>query len=142
VTRVPQTAEVLAIPGTPPALFARVNILSLEKGQPKNKLNASVNWKLGKLGATLRATRYGEVLSPNASPALDVVMQAQTVVDMEARYALGNRVNLALGADNVFDVYPDSVPAALNQTGNTPFPNYAPYGRSGRFVYARASYSF
>lgn len=142
VTRVPQTAEVLAIPGTPPALFARVNILSLEKGQPKNKLNASVNWKLGKLGATLRATRYGEVLSPNASPALDVVMKAQTVVDMEARYALGNRVNLALGADNVFDVYPDSVPAALNQTGNTPFPNYAPYGRSGRFVYARASYSF
>jgi iron complex outermembrane receptor protein len=142
VTKVPQTAAVLSIPGTPPSLFARVNELSLEKGQPKNKINASVNWKLGKLGATLRATRYGEVLSPNANPALDVVLKQQTVVDLEARYAIGSRLNLALGADNLFDIYPDSVPAALNTTGNTPFPNYAPYGRSGRFVYARASYSF
>jgi iron complex outermembrane recepter protein len=142
VTRVPVTAAVSALPGGAPSLFDRLNVLSLEKGQPKNKLNASVNWKLGALGATFRATRYGEVLSPNASPALDVVIAPKTVVDLEARYALSSKLNLALGADNVFDAYPESVPVALNTTGNTPFPNYAPYGRGGRFVYARASYSF
>ena len=27
-------------------------------------------------------------------------------------------------------------------TGNTPFANYAPFGRSGRYIYARASYGF
>ena len=141
VTRVPVTAEVSAL-SPAPSLFDRLNVLSLERGQPKNKINASVNWKLGALGATLRATRYGEVLSPNASPALDVVIAPQTVVDLEARYALTAKLNLALGADNLFDKYPDSVPLALNTTGNTPYPNYAPYGRGGRFVYARASYSF
>jgi iron complex outermembrane receptor protein len=142
VTRTPVTAELQSIPAPAPVLFDRINVLSLERGQPKNKINASVNWKLGALGATLRATRYGEALSPNALAARDVIIKAETLVDMEARYALTARLNLALGADNVFDVTPDSVPLVLNTTGNTPFPNYSPYGRSGRYVYARASYSF
>ena len=141
VTRIPQTAEVSALDPAPP-LFARVNILSFERGQPKNKLNASVNWKLGKLGATLRATRYGEVFSPSVAPAPDVTMKPKTVLDMEARYALTSKVNLALGADNVLDAYPESVSLLINSTGNTPFSNYAPYGRGGRFVYARATYAF
>ncbi len=142
VTRVPATEQLAALPGEPVPLFGRLNVLSFEKGQPKNKLNASVGWKRGALGATVRATRYGEVLSPNASPALDFTLGAKTVVDMEVRYALSSSINLAFGADNVFDEYPESVPVTLNTTGNTPYPNYAPFGRGGRFVYARASYAF
>ena len=141
VTRVPETAELAALNPAPP-LFARVNVLSFERGQPKNKLNASANWKLGQFGATLRATRYGEVFSPSVAPAPDVTMAPQTVVDVEARYAVTSKLNLALGADNVFDKYPESVSVLINSTGNTPFSNYAPYGRGGRFVYARASYAF
>lgn len=141
VTKVPEIPQLTQI--TPaPALFARVNRLSLEKGQPRSKINASVNWKLGALGATLRATRYGEVLSPGTAPAPDVTISPKTIVDLEARYAVSTRVNLALGVENAFDQYPESVPTSINGTGNTPFPNYAPYGRSGRFVYARAAYSF
>ena len=141
VTKIPVTAELSALNPAPP-LFARVNILSFERGQPKNKLNASANWKLGKLGATLRATRYGEVFSPSLAPAPDVTMKPKTVIDMEVRYAVTSALNVALGADNVFDAYPESISLLINSTGNTPFSNYAPYGRSGRFVYARASYAF
>jgi iron complex outermembrane receptor protein len=142
VTKVPVTAELASIPAPSPILFDRINVLSFERGQPKNKINASVNWKLGALGATLRATRYGEALSPNALASRDVVIAAQTLVDVEARYALSSKLNLALGVENAFDRYPDSVPLILNSTGNTPYPNYTPYGRSGRFVYGRASYAF
>lgn len=141
VTRVPVTAALSALSPSPP-LFDRINVLSLEKGQPKNKINASASWKLGAMGATVRATRYGEVLSPNANPALDFKMAAKTVFDVEARYAVSSKLNLAIGADNVFDKYPEPVPIALNSTGNTPFANYAPFGRGGRFVYGRATYSF
>ena len=141
VTQIPATAELAALNPAPP-LFARVNILSFERGQPKNKLNAAVNWKLGKLGATVRATRYGEVFSPSVGPAPDVTMKPKTVVDVEARYALSSKLNLALGADNLFDAYPESVSLLINSTGNTPYSNYAPFGRGGRFVYARATYAF
>ncbi len=141
VTRVPTTPQVASLK-TPTPLFARINKLSLEEGQPKNKLNASVNWKMGALGATLRATRYGEVLSPAALESDDFRMGAKTVVDIEGRYALSKSLNLAVGADNVFDAYPAALPASLNATGNAPFSNYAPFGRSGRFVYARMAYAF
>jgi iron complex outermembrane receptor protein len=48
----------------------------------------------------------------------------------------------ALGVENLFDEYPDAFTAARNATGNTPFSNYAPFGRSGRFIYGRVSVSF
>ncbi|NML60500.1 TonB-dependent receptor [Massilia sp. RP-1-19] len=141
VTKVPVTAQLSAL-SPAPSLFDRLNVLSLEQGQPENKINANVNWKLGQWGATFRATRYGKVLSPGTTAALDFTMGAQTVVDLEARYAVTPKLNVAVGADNVFDEYPESLPPALNTTGNAAFANYAPFGRSGRFIYARASYSF
>ena len=141
VTKVPTTSQLAAL--TPaPVLFDRVNVLTLERGQPKNKLNASTNWKLGQLGATVRATRYGKVLSPGATAAFDATLGARTVVDLEARYALTQKLNLAVGADNLFDTYPDTLPPALNTTNNTPFSTFTPFGFSGRFIYGRASYSF
>jgi iron complex outermembrane receptor protein len=69
-------------------------------------------------------------------------MDAKTLVDIEARYAFTPKLSLALGADNLFDQYPETQPPALNTTGNTPFANYAPFGRAGRFIYARMNYGF
>ncbi len=141
VTKVPVTEQLSAL-NPAPVLFDRLNVLSLEKGQPKNKVSANVNWKLGQWGATLRATRYGEVLSPGTTAAFDFELGARTVVDLEGRFAVTPKLTLALGADNVFDQYPETLPPALNTTGNTPFSNYAPFGRSGRYIYARANYGF
>ena len=51
-------------------------------------------------------------------------------------------VTLCHLTENLFDKYPESVGNALNPSGNAPFPNYAPFGRGGRYVYARATYAF
>lgn len=141
VTKVPTTTQLAAL-SPAPVLFDRVNVLTLERGQPKNKINASAVWNLGPMGATLRATRYGEVLSPGTTPALDFVMHPRTTVDLEGRYAFTKKFSLAVGAENLFDQYPETLPPALNTTGNAPFSNYAPFGRAGRYVYARATYTF
>jgi iron complex outermembrane receptor protein len=141
VTKVPTTSQLAAL-SPAPVLFDRVNVLTLEQGQPKNKLNASANWKLGQFGATLRATRYGEVLSPGTTAAFDIKLGAKTVVDLEARYAVTPKLSLAVGADNLFDAYPETLTPLINSTGNTPFSTYTPFGFSGRFIYGRASYSF
>ncbi|MFC5510768.1 TonB-dependent receptor plug domain-containing protein [Massilia jejuensis] len=141
VTKTPVTAQLAAL--TPaPVLFGRANIIAIEDGQPKNKVSANVNWKLDRFGATVRATRYGKTMTPGTVAAFDFPLAARTVVDLEGRYALTPKMTLALGADNVFDQYPETLPPALNTTGNTPFSNYSPFGRSGRFVYARANYAF
>jgi iron complex outermembrane receptor protein len=141
VTKVPTTAQLAAL-NPAPVLFDRVNVLTLEQGQPKNKITASVNWKLAQWGVTARATRYGEVLSPGTTPAFDFVIHPHTLVDLEARYAVTPKLSLALGADNLFDQYSETLPPSLNTTGNTPFANFTPFGTGGRYVYARASYAF
>jgi iron complex outermembrane receptor protein len=141
VTKTPTTTQLSGL-SPAPVLFDRLNVLSLEKGQPKNKLSANVNWKLGQWGATLRATRYGKVLSPGTTAAFDFEMDAKTTVDLEGRFAVTPKLTLALGADNVFDQYPETLPPTLNTTGNTPFSTYAPFGRSGRYIYGRATYAF
>jgi iron complex outermembrane receptor protein len=141
VTRVPTTAQLSTLE-TPPVLFDRLNVLTLEKGQPKNKITASVNWKLAQWGVTARATRYGEVLAAGTTKDFDFPLRAKTIVDLEARYALTRHMTLALGADNLFDQYSETLPPFLNTTSNTPFANYTPFGTGGRYIYARATYSF
>uniref|UniRef100_A0A486XVQ0 TonB-dependent receptor Outer membrane receptor for ferrienterochelin and colicins n=1 Tax=Rheinheimera sp. BAL341 TaxID=1708203 RepID=A0A486XVQ0_9GAMM len=141
VTAIPEVAELAALDPAP-VLFGRVNVLSLEEGTPKNKLGAIVNWSLEQYGVTLRATRYGDVLTPGTSADRDFTLTAKTLVDIEGRVELTDNWRVSLGIDNLFDQYPDAYPTSLNGTGNTPFSNYSPFGRSGRLLYGKVSYNF
>ena len=141
VTRVPTTAQLAAL-NPAPVLFDRVNVLTFEKGTPASKFSGSVDWSHGPFGATLRATRYGKVLSPGTTAALDLEIEPDVVLDLEGRWNITEMVRLSVGADNVLDEYPTKVPPLLNTTSNAPFSNYSPYGRSGRYVYGRVSVNF
>jgi iron complex outermembrane recepter protein len=151
VTSVPETAQLAAL-DPPPVLFDRFNILTFEEGTPDNKLSAQVNWGLDRWGATLRATRYGKVLSPDSAATFtsvadgtvpnDIELGAKTLVDLEGRFDITDKIRLALGAENLLDEYPDPNTPNANPTGTTSFSNYSPFGRSGRFVYGRLSYRF
>lgn len=141
VTAVPTTAPLSQL-NPPPVLFGRVNVLTFERGNPRTKYAGIANWDLGRWGATLRATRYGEALTPGTTAANDFVLSPKVLLDLEARVRLGEQWRLAIGADNITDKYPDAFPINLNTTGNTPFSNYSPFGRSGRYVYARVSLDF
>jgi iron complex outermembrane receptor protein len=141
VTRTPTTQELDAL-APPPPLFARINVLTVEEGTPSDKYAAIANWSLDRFGATTRITRYGEALDPGTSAALDFELGSATLVDLEARFDATDRIRIALGAENVFDEYPDAFPVARNGTGNTSFSNYSPFGRSGRYLYGRLSIGF
>lgn len=154
VTKVPETQVLSALNPAPP-LFDRFNVLTMEDGTPENKFAFNMNWDFQRFGATLRATRYGKLLVPDSSTAatyanvnagtyrpIDQWLDAQVVMDVEGRVSFTDNIKFALGAENVFDEYPDPVPIALNSTGNAPFSNYAPYGRAGRFIYGRLMVDF
>jgi len=154
-------------PCTPPVLFGRINTLTFEEGTPDNKINLGIDWGLlaGGVdwGVNLKGTRYGEVIEPGAPnsaeiaagipDARDIVIQPDWLVDLElSARLLDNKLRLALGADNIFDQYPDRVPnnrvlpnppggtVNLNATNALGFSRYSPYGFSGRFLYAKLSY--
>ncbi|HEY7641331.1 MAG TPA: TonB-dependent receptor [Steroidobacteraceae bacterium] len=151
VTRVPETPQLAAL-NPAPVLFDRFNILTFEEGTPDNKFSAQVNWNVERWGATLRATRYGKVLSPDTAATFasvaagtrpnDIELGAKTLLDLEGRFDLTDKIGVALGAENLLDEYPDPNTPNANPTGTQSFSNYSPFGRSGRFVYGRMSYKF
>ncbi|PVM87934.1 TonB-dependent receptor plug domain-containing protein [Caulobacter radicis] len=142
VTRLPTTNTLSSLP-VPPALFARVNVQTFERGTPRTKFVASGDWSKGPWGATLKLTGYGTVLQPNATPSLDYWTGRKAVIDLEARRTFADKLTWAVGANNLFDEYPNRTPAAVNSTsGVVGFPNYSPFGFNGRFLYTRLSYNW
>jgi iron complex outermembrane receptor protein len=140
VTKVPEVQ--LQGVNPPPVLFDHLNVLTFEEGTPEDKYSATVNWRLSRFGATLRATRYGDVLAPGTTAATDLTLSAKTLVDLEARFEVTDHIRAAMGADNLTDEYPTQNPASLNPSGTQSFNNYSPFGRSGRFVYGKVNYRF
>ncbi|MEZ6030631.1 MAG: TonB-dependent receptor [Hyphomonadaceae bacterium] len=142
VTAVPEIPVLSALPPPAPVLFGRANTMTFEKGTPADKETLSVDWSYGMFGATIRAISYGKVIQPDNNPVFDHELARKTVLDIEGRFYASDSLTLSIGADNVFDEYPDAFPINLNTTGNTPFSNYSPFGYSGRFVYAKAAVEF
>ena len=136
VTKLPTSSSVL---NPVPTLFARSRILTIEEGTPDTKISSSADWSLGRWGATARATYYADVLQPGSTAASDYSTGAKTTVDLEGRFQVTDRIGVAVGVDNVFDEYPDFVPATLNSNGVLGFPYYSPFGFNGRYGYARLS---
>jgi len=156
--------KVLAVPGAlaevpePFVLFGRQESLRLVKGQPRNKINLSANYDRNWLGLTLRTTRYGKVLDAGATATgvQDIPLAAKWITDVEARFKpFGETVQFALGANNLFDIYPTNTPRGQvidPVTGlpvnlpvtryATPFSSFSPFGFNGRFIYGRISVKY
>lgn len=128
-------------------LFGRLEQLRFERGQPKTKTNLAVNWLKDALGATLRFNRFGETLDPGTTPVTDEILSAKWIVDLELRYDFTEWLQLAAGANNLFDQYPTVSPTGTRPDGGTfsifndilPFSTFSPFGFNGRFIYARAT---
>lgn len=145
-------------------LFARQESYRLTDGQPKNKLNATLDWDYNNLGMTLRTNRYGEVFLPsgfstsanNNNIALapgdvpgDIFLSPKWITDLEFRFKPVESVSIAFGANNVLDVYPDRLPFGTVDgvsygfnNSFLPYSSQSPFGFSGRFVYGRVSIDF
>ena len=136
-------------------LFGRQETLRIERGQPRTKINLGLDYDYDVFGATLRTTRYGKVLGGGSEPFNDLFLDAKFVTDLEVRATVGERFDFAVGANNLFDVYPTAVPRgrgidpATGAERNFPATNYvapfsafSPFGFNGRFVYGRASVRF
>ncbi|MEH3048177.1 TonB-dependent receptor plug domain-containing protein [Sphingomonas adhaesiva] len=121
------------------ALFGRNRVLTLEEGTPREKVAGTIDWSDGALGATLRATYYGDVTQPGTTAAGDAHTGRHTITDAELRYRATRGAEVALGVNNLFDIYPDRYPGTLNApSGVVGFPYYSPFGFNGRYIYARA----
>ena len=124
----------------------------LTSAAPKNKIIIGANWRRDKWGVTLRETRYGPtsdyqtfITGPNAFSTTDfqyVKNAARYITDLEVRYNVTKKFQIAVGANNLFDVKPTTLPQNTWFSGSQ-FDSYAAQiSPNGGFYYARAKYLF
>jgi iron complex outermembrane receptor protein len=133
-------------------LFGRAERGRIEEAQPRDNFVGSANYDWRRLGVVLRSQRFGRVtnrqarLATNQPP--DQTFGAKWVTDVSASYRALGRLTVALGADNVFDVYPDRQSDAGDVSrgyagnanfGMNPYSGISPFGFNGRFIYARVT---
>jgi iron complex outermembrane receptor protein len=151
------------IPGL--VLFGRVEGLRFTNGQPRDKIVLSGDGEVGPVAFTARTTRYGKVVSPGAAAPLapnalsltaygpdDIFLKAKWITDLEFRVKAGKTAEFAIGANNVFDVYPTRSPFGPRPSAiggvypanqeYIPYSIFSPFGFNGRFLYMRGSVSF
>jgi iron complex outermembrane recepter protein len=143
-----------ALVGKENTYFNREDRSRLEVVNPNAKVTFSVNWKHNKWWAMLRNVYFGEVkyIDPNVdlgidkkplldanydviptkfldkntgeAKTLDQTFAPRLVTDLSVGYQIHKLLNVSIGANNLFDVYPDLQTHSENQA-------------YGRFLYSR-----
>ena len=141
VTALPST-NVIPQGGT---LFGRINVITFEGGEPDNKQSLMVDWDqptaFGALGATLKATNYGQVTEPQPVAALDLFLGSAVVMDMELRARFGKGDNAAVGMDNRWTNTRPEPPLPSTPPARNRFHAIHRLDSNGRYLYARVGYN-
>lgn len=140
--------------------FDRSQIALLETGLPRNKFNLSANYTSGKFDISLRTVRFGEVRNlTSADPytinaatgtswntqfsrdasgnaLLDQTFSPIWTTDVTLGYRFTKMLTLQVGANNIFDVYPDQIYIdPRNALGSVDYASGRDLSNRGRFLY-------
>ncbi|HZI64770.1 MAG TPA: TonB-dependent receptor, partial [Thermoanaerobaculia bacterium] len=139
--------DVVRVAPTPPqltglqeVLFDRTERLRMECGQPEDNFKLTADYGLNRFSTLLRGTRYGKYCLADRR-VVDQIFQEEWVVDLEFSYRF-EPVTVAIGAQNLFDAFPNrNLPANAN-LGIFTYPSHSPFGMNGTFVYTRVVFGF
>ena len=131
---------------SPSQLFDDTQVTLVEQGQPRahhvlQALYAQDRWQL--MG---RANYFGSVSGEGFTPGIKQTWGGKWLFDASVKYKFSPSVSLTVGADNIFDTYPDK----WDQAGGFPFPQLGftygwetmPFGMNGGSYYARLDWRF
>jgi iron complex outermembrane receptor protein len=142
---------------TPPSglggsvLYDKAAIAFLEHATPRYKVNLSSVYTNGAWMVNLANTVYGTAwayTNVNGAYFQDRIGR-KLLTDLELAYKLPGGLRVALGANNLFDVYPDKLNTAgtaasiaAGNPGVALYPSFSPIGINGGYYYGKLSYSF
>jgi iron complex outermembrane receptor protein len=117
-------------------LFDRIEQRRVECAQPRDGVRIGGDWQRSRWGVTANANRYGEICSPTLKPSDDQTYSAKWLTDAELSYLFGG-IRFAVGAQNIFDVFPDRNSTVNSFNGIQTYTRFSPFGFNGRTVYFR-----
>ncbi|CAN7606166.1 TonB-dependent receptor [Phenylobacterium sp. LjRoot225] len=138
---IPNPPQLTAL-GSSFVLFDRLSQGNLTKAFPKDKVTLGANWSWNRLNVNLRETRYGKYTVEQNTTANDRSFGAKWITDLEASYRLNKSLSVAVGANNLFNVYPSANGVFNAAIGSGQYPGISPFGFTGGSYYARLQWDF
>ncbi|GAA3739652.1 iron complex outermembrane receptor protein [Sphingorhabdus rigui] len=125
----------------------RFNVSNLP---PKHRVNASANWQIGDFSINARENYFSSWANQLEYPGQK--FGAKFVTDLDISYTFADRYTLTVGANNLFDTYPDKIaPTATNPVyaltnsladGQVYPRSGGPFGINGGFYYVRVAIDY
>ncbi len=119
-------------------LFGRQARRDLVAATPRTKVVLTSDWSLDRLHILARGTRYGSYVESSTVASGDRRFGAKWIADLDIGYDLSERITLSVGANNLFDTYPDRN-GIIAYDGSGAYGSFAPFGLSGGFYYGRVA---
>ncbi|HFK5502733.1 TPA: TonB-dependent receptor plug domain-containing protein [Elizabethkingia anophelis] len=179
-------SDILVNAGQINRYYSETSRVYLEEAIPRLKMSLNNTLDLGNLSFLMRNVYFGKVTDPNTVDVNgDGLIQAQVingqavetehpvwggrvVTDLSVGYKFNKSIRLTVGANNIFDVYPDlnygpvnaKRPSGVDANGNITYPatpatidlsnqnqfvysrNVSQFGMNGRFLFARINLTF
>ncbi len=120
-----------------PVTLDDTRIKELEEGLPGTRYNITGNYYIGNFRFLGRLSYYDDWFDSEDGETYD----GEYIFDVEGAYTLNDSLTFTIGAQNVFDTFPDENPGARSGVGNR-YSQFTPFGFNGGFWYARLSYDF
>ena len=109
----------------------------LEQAQPRFKANLTNSLKADKWRAFLRNAYFGGVTNPNGGAEIS----GEILTDLSFGYDFTETFTLTVGANNIFDIFPEENPANLTSGNNFIYPRAtSQFGIGGRYLFARLNF--
>jgi iron complex outermembrane receptor protein len=132
-----------------------VRLVGIEEGLPKWRATLTENWSLGKFAVTARGYYYG-AFTAAALPADggNLRVGKDMVADIEVRYKFDKNFTFAVGAENLFNNYPDQdirsrglansnwYESTQSTVSGSRYVDSSPFGYNGGFWYVRVNANF
>jgi iron complex outermembrane recepter protein len=113
-------------------------IRQLEEGLPETRWSLTGTQSWGPLRFLARVSQYDGWYDNEDGRAYD---GGNYLIDAEVAYSVRDALTFVLGAQNLFDEYPDENPGGAAGAGNR-YSQYTPFGFNGGFWYGKLTYSF
>ncbi|KCZ49254.1 TonB-dependent receptor plug domain-containing protein [Hyphomonas pacifica] len=113
-----------------------------EKGIPQNTANLQATYEIGKWDVFGRMRYYGEWRDYSGNSTGDIFQDfgGMVLFDLGTTYQVNDNLSLRVGAENVFDQYPDE--ATFQASRGLIYSRNAPYDTDGGQYYVRLDFSF
>jgi len=131
---------------SPTALFDDTQVTLIEQGQPRVHHVLQGVYHTGPWEFTLRDNWFGPVTGQGFTPGVKQTWSGKWLTDVAVGYRFSKSARIVVGADNVFDTYPDhwdpKTGAPFPQLGFTYGWETLPFGINGGYYYARLDFKF